>query len=275
MTRLAARFAALKAENRAGLIAYVMGGDPDWETSLAVVKALIAAGADVIELGFPFTDPMADGPAIQAAAQRALKAGTTLQSVLRLLAEVRRTDAETPIILMGYLNPVEQLGAAAFAFSAKEAGADGAILVDLPPEEDAEIRTAMAAKDLALIRFATPTTDDARLATVLEAASGFIYYVSVAGVTGQKLAPEQASRAAAQRLKAATDLPVAVGFGVRDAASAAAIAQSADAVVVGTALVEIVHQQAEAGQTGQILAQAVGAKARDLILAVRSARLDA
>jgi tryptophan synthase alpha chain len=275
MTRLSTRFAALEAENRAGLIAYVMGGDPDWATSLEVVRALIAAGADVIELGFPFSDPMADGPSIQAAGERALKAGASLVSVLQLLAEIRGADETTPIILMGYLNPVEQMGPTAFAAAARGAGADGAILVDLPPEEDAEIRTAMAAEGLALIRFATPTTDAARLATVLEGASGFVYYVSVAGVTGQKLAPEVESRAAAARLKAATGLPVAVGFGVRDPAAAAAIAQSADAVVVGSALVDVIRAAHEKGETGRTVADAVGAKARELVLAVRSARRSA
>lgn len=271
-TRLSARFEALKAQNRAGLIAYVMGGDPDWDTSLAVVQALIAAGADIIELGFPFSDPMADGPAIQAASERALKSDTSLLTVLQLAAEVRRKDADTPIILMGYLNPVEQMGAHDFADAVRGAGADGAILVDLPPEEDAEVRTAMADAGLALIRLAAPTTDAHRLQAVLNGASGFVYYVSVAGVTGQKAAPADASQEAVARLRRATNLPIAVGFGVRDAASAAAIAKTADAVVVGSALVDVIRAQAEAGLSGEQIAQAVGEAARALRAAVETAR---
>lgn len=274
-TRLASTFAALHAQNRAGLIAYVMGADPDTETSFDVARALIANGADVLELGFPFSDPMADGPAIQAAGERALKAGGGLAATLELCARLRAEHPTTPVILMGYLNPVEQMGPAAFAKAAAGAGADGAIIVDLPPEEDAEVRGLLAAEGLALIRFATPTTDDARLKAVLQGAAGFVYYISVAGITGQKIAPQEASRAAALRLKAATDLPVAVGFGVRDEASAAAIAQSADAVVVGSALVEVVAAEAAAGRTGAALAKAVGEKAAALSKAVHAARAQA
>jgi tryptophan synthase alpha chain len=270
--RLTAAFSALNAHNRAGLITYVMGGDPDWQTSFEIVQALIGAGADIIELGFPFSDPMADGPAIQAAGERALKAETSLITVLQLAAEIRRTNATTPIILMGYVNPVEQMGAAAFAEAAAGAGIDGAILVDLPPEEDSDVRTALAQHGLALIRLAAPTTDAMRLQAVLDGAAGFIYHVSVAGVTGQKAAPADAAREAVMRLKAATPLPVAVGFGVRDAASAAALAQTADAVVVGSALVEIIRTQAEAGASGEQIAKAVADAAKTLRAAVETAR---
>ena len=236
--RLNQRFADLKREGRAGLVAYIMASDPDHETCFDILKALPAAGADVIELGFPFTDPMADGPSIQKAALRSLKAGGSLRQTLDLAARFRATDTTTPLILMGYANPVEQMGPVDFARAAHEAGVDGVIIVDLPPEEDVETRAALKAKSISLIRLATPTTDDKRLPKVLEGVSGFVYYVSVAGVTGANAATNEAVRGAVTRLKRHTDLPVAVGFGVREPEAARAIAQTADAVVVGSAFVD-------------------------------------
>lgn len=270
--RLSVRFDALREANRAGFVGYIMGGDPDWDSALAIANTLIHAGVDILELGFPFTDPMADGPAIQAAADRALKAGASLKTTLSLAGSIRAANPETPLVLMGYLNPVEQMGAAAFAANAAQAGVDGVILVDLPPEEDAGIRTALAGHGVALIRLATPTTDETRLLTVLKDAAGFVYYVSVAGVTGQKAAPAQTAGEAALRLKTATTLPIAVGFGVRDADAAKAIALSADAVVVGSALVERIAAGAVAGLTGQALANTVGELAQTLADAVHLAR---
>jgi tryptophan synthase alpha chain len=266
--RLSARFAALKAAERAGLIAYVMAGDPDLETTLPILRAAVAAGADVIELGFPFTDPMADGPTIQRAALRALASGTTLARVLDLVARFRAEDADTPLILMGYSNPIERMGLDAFAERAATAGMDGAIVVDLPPEEDFELRAAFAPRNLSLIRLATPTTDEKRLPTVLDGVSGFLYYVSLTGVTGVQAVGVEAARAAAVRLKAATDLPVAVGFGVRDPDVAAAIARSADAVVVGSAIVDAI-----ADGPPETAPQRVADKVGALAAAVRQARL--
>ncbi|KAF0178073.1 MAG: tryptophan synthase subunit alpha [Hyphomonadaceae bacterium] len=268
-SRITSRFAALKAEGRAGLIAYVMAFDPDGDTSLEIIKALPAAGADLIEIGFPFSDPMAEGPSIQKASERALKASGSLKGVLDLVARFRETDKDTPVILMGYCNPVEQMGAAAFAERAKNAGADGAIIVDLPPEEDIDVRTALGGQGLSLIRLAAPTTDDARLPVVLEGVTGFLYYVSVTGVTGAKAIGVDAAQAAVERLKRSTDLPIAVGFGVRDAASASAIARVADAVVVGSAFVDVI---AKAATDGAPVAAAVAAKVQELARAVRTAR---
>ncbi len=236
--RLTARFASLKRENRAALITYTMASDPDYDTCFEILRALPAAGADIIELGFPFTDPMADGPSIQKAAQRALKAGGSLAKTLELARRFRETNADTPLILMGYANPIESMGYEQFARGMHEAGADGAIVVDLPPEEDAALRAAFAPHDLSIIRLATPTTDDKRLTKVLDGASGFVYYVSVAGVTGANAATAEAVSAAVTRLKRATPLPIAVGFGVREPAAARAIALTADAVVVGSAFVD-------------------------------------
>ncbi len=268
--RISIRFAALKAEGRAGLIAYVMAHDPDGDTALDILKALPAAGADLIELGFPFSDPMAEGPSIQKASERALKAGGSLKKTLELVRRFREGDAATPVILMGYANPVEQMGAAAFAAAAKSAGADGAIIVDLPPEEDIDVRKALGGQGLSLIRLATPTTDDARLPTVLEGVTGFLYYVSVTGVTGGKAIGVAAAETAVARLKRATDLPVAVGFGVRDVAAASAMARVADAVVVGSAFVDVIAKAAAAGEP---VAAAVAAKVKELSGAVRGARL--
>lgn len=237
-SRLSARFASLKRANRAALVTYVMASDPDDATCLEILRALPAAGADIIELGFPFSDPMADGVSIQLAAQRALKLGGSLRKTLELAKRFRETDKDTPLILMGYANPIESMGYEAFAQAMADAGADGAIVVDLPPEEDAPLRAAFAAHDLSIIRLATPTTDDQRLTKVLEGASGFLYYVAVAGVTGTQAAAADAVRAAVKRLKGATDLPIAVGFGVRTPEAARAIGETADAVVVGSAFVD-------------------------------------
>ncbi|HTV32523.1 MAG TPA: tryptophan synthase subunit alpha [Methylocella sp.] len=237
-TRIDLRFAALARQKRAALVTFVMAGDPDLATSLALLKALPAAGADVIELGMPFTDPMADGPAIQAAGLRALKAGTTLAKTLALAAEFRAADETTPLVLMGYYNPIYVYGVERFLRDAKSAGVDGLIIVDLPPEEDSELCLPARAAGLNFIRLATPTTDEARLPTVLAHTSGFVYYVSITGITGAAAPDVGKVAAAVGRLKAQTALPVAVGFGVKNAASAAAIAAHADGVVVGSALVE-------------------------------------
>lgn len=269
--RLATRFAACAAEGRAGLVTFVTAGDPDLATSAQVVRALGQAGADVIELGVPFTDPMADGPAIQAGNLRALAAGTTLARVLDLVRDVRTTDSATPLILMGYFNPVLAYGVDRFAADAAAAGVDGLIIVDLPPEEDAELRPALAAHGLHLVRLATPTTDDVRLPRVLDGASGFLYYVSVAGVTGTASAEDASVAAAVARLKAATDLPVAVGFGIRTPAQAAAVARHADGVVVGSAIVSLIAE-AHAARANDI-ADRVGSFVKSLSDAVRGARV--
>ena len=266
-TRLASRFATLKREGRAGLVAYVMASDPDHETCLEILRGLPGAGADVIELGFPFTDPMADGPSIQKAALRALKAGGSLKQTLELARRFRETDTDTPLILMGYANPIETMGYEAFAKAMAASGADGVIIVDLPPEEDAPLRATSDANGLSIIRLATPTTDDNRLTKVLDGASGFLYYVSVAGVTGANAAASADVRSAVERLKRATSLPIAVGFGVREPEAARAIAVNADAVVVGSAFVD----EIAAGPAPQAV-ERVLRKVAQLSEAVRSAR---
>lgn len=237
---MAARFAALKAENRAGLVTFTTAGDPDHETSLAILKGLPAAGADIIELGMPFTDPMADGPAIQAAGLRALKNGARMTRTLEMVREFRKTDAATPIVLMGYYNPIYIYGVDKFIADALAAGVDGMIVVDLPPEEDDEFCIPALKAGLHFIRLATPTTDEKRLPAVLEHTSGFIYYVSIAGITGAASADNSAVAAAVARLRAKTTLPVAVGFGIKTPAMAADIARIADAAVVGSALVQVI-----------------------------------
>lgn len=236
--RIDQRFAKLRAEGRAGFVAYVMAGDPDAETALSILRGLPGAGADLIEVGFPFSDPMAEGPPVQRAAQRGLKAGMTLKGTLELIHRFREGDADTPIILMGYLNPLETWGLPAFARAAAEAGVDGLIIVDCPPEEAGPLVAALEAADLSLIRLATPTTDDKRLPTVVRGTSGFVYYVSVAGVTGVKEADAAAVAPAVARVRAASGLPVAVGFGIKTPERAAEVARVADAVVVGSALVD-------------------------------------
>jgi tryptophan synthase alpha chain len=236
-TRIERRFAALKTAKRGGLVTFVTAGDPNYELSRDLLKQLPAAGADVIELGMPFTDPMADGPAIQASSLRALRTGMSLKKTLRLVSEFRAGDNETPIILMGYYNPIYQYGVPAFLKDAKAAGVDGLIVVDLPPEEDEELCLPALAAGLNFIRLATPTTDDRRLPAVLANTSGFVYYVSVTGITGAASPDAGKVTGAVARIKRYTQLPVAVGFGVRTAEQAAAIAAGADGVVVGSALV--------------------------------------
>jgi len=268
--RIEARFAALKAQGRAAFIAYVMAGDPDSATSLEILKALPPAGADLIELGFPFSDPMAEGVPIQKAAQRALAAGMTLKGVLEMTARFREGDQATPIILMGYLNNVESYGFARFAADAAAAGVDGLIVVDCPPEEADPLVDALDAEGLALIRLATPTTDDERLKIVARRTRGFVYYVSVAGVTGTKAADAAAVAPAVARVRLATGLPVAVGFGIRTPERAGAIARVADAAVVGSALVDEI---AAAKADGSDPVARVAAAARALADAVRHARV--
>jgi tryptophan synthase alpha chain len=235
--RIAKRFAELKAQNRAGFVAFISAGDPDFETSSAILKGLPAAGTDLIELGMPFTDPMAEGPAIQASSLRALSAGQTMAKTLAMVRRFRESDPTTPIVLMGYFNPIYSYGTDKFARDAKQAGVDGLIVVDLPPEEDAELRAPARAAGLDLIRLATPTTDARRLPAVLDGATGFLYYVSITGVTGTKRVDPAQMTAALKRIKAATSLPVAVGFGIKTEADAQAVARVADAAVVGSALV--------------------------------------
>jgi tryptophan synthase alpha chain len=270
--RLAARFAACAEAGRAALVTFVTAGDPDLATSAEILAALPAAGADVIEIGMPFTDPMADGPAIQRGNLRSLGAGTTLKQVLAMVRAFRAQDADTPVVLMGYFNPILSFGPEHFAEEAKAAGIDGCIVVDLPPEEAGELAPALAAQGLHLVRLATPTTDARRLPAVLDGASGFLYYVAVAGVTGANCATAADIAAAVGRLKAATSLPVAVGFGVRTPDQAAAIAADADAVVVGSAIVDAIGAAAEA-RANDIPAR-VAAQVAALAQAVRTARTE-
>ena len=272
-TRIEKRFAKLKADGRAALVTFTMAGDPDTATSLEVIKALPKAGADMIEIGMPFTDPMADGPAIQAAGVRALAAGQTLAKTIQMVRDFRKGDDDTPIVLMGYYNPIYIYGVDKFLTDAKSAGVDGLIVVDLPPEEDDELCIPALKSGLNFIRLATPTTDDKRLPAVLNNTSGFVYYVSITGITGSA-APEPAKVAAAVgRIKRHTKLPVAVGFGVRDAASARAIAEGADGVVVGSALVEVVRKSLDKdGKAQGRTAKAVAALVSELAEGVRSAK---
>ncbi|HVG81154.1 MAG TPA: tryptophan synthase subunit alpha [Methylomirabilota bacterium] len=273
-TRIGRRFAALAAENRAGLVAFVTAGDPDLATSRAILDGLPEAGADLIELGMPFSDPMADGPAIQASSLRALQSGMTLPKVLEVVAQFRRRDEETPIVLMGYYNPIYSYGSERFLADAKRAGVDGLIIVDLPPEEDEELCLPAARAGLDFIRLATPTTDAARLPKVLTHASGFLYYVSITGITGTRSASTEAVEAAVKRLKSATKLPVAVGFGIRGPEQAAAIARFADAAVVGSALVDRVAQKLDGhGKAAPDTASHVLELVRELGTSIRAARL--
>jgi tryptophan synthase alpha chain len=245
-TRIDARFAQLKTEGRSAFVTFVMAGDPDPETSLAIVKALPQAGADVIELGMPFTDPMADGPSIQAAGLRALKAGMTLKKTLAMVKSFRESEARTPIVLMGYYNPIYIYGVDKFLADAKAAGVDGLIIVDLPPEEDTELCLPALKAGLNFIRLATPTTDDKRLPAVLANTSGFVYYVSITGITGAAAADATAVSGAVARIKRHTALPVCVGFGIRTPETARAIAENADGAVVGTALIDAVKSSLDA-----------------------------
>jgi len=248
-TRIEARFADLKAEGRAALVTFVTAGDPDYDTSLELLRALPGAGADVIELGMPFTDPMADGPAIQASSLRALAAGQNMIRTLKLVSEFREGDNDTPIVLMGYYNPIYIYGVDRFIADARAAGVDGLIVVDLPPEEDHELCIPALGEGLNFIRLATPTTDDKRLPKVLTNTSGFVYYVSVTGITGSKAPDISRVNEAVSRIKRHTDLPVAVGFGVRTAEQAAGIASGADGVVVGSALVNTIKESLDGNGT--------------------------
>ncbi|NHK28368.1 tryptophan synthase subunit alpha [Parvularcula flava] len=273
VSRITARFEKLKEANRAAFIPFIMAGDPDYDTSLALMKQLPAAGADLIELGICFTDPMADGPAIQAAGLRALEAGQTLKKTLQMVREFRKDDNETPIILMGYYNPVYSMGVDTFLAEAKEAGVDGLIVVDLPPEEDEELCIPAGKAGMDFIRLATPTTDDERLPSVVKNTSGFVYYVSVAGITGGATGANKAVSSAVSRLKAASGLPVAVGFGVKTPERAAEIARTADAVVVGSALIEALAGALEKDQNSRDnVTSAVTSLAKSLADAAHSAR---
>jgi len=269
LSRIERRFTELRRAGRAGLVTYLCGGDPDADTFDAILRGLPRAGADVIEIGMPFTDPMADGPTIQAGNLRALAAGMTLARVLETVRRFRARDETTPIVLMGYYNPIHRYGRIRFLDDAVAAGVDGLIVVDLPPEEDEELCLPALERGLNFIRLATPTTDDARLPAVLANTSGFVYYVSITGITGAAAPVVQQVDAAVARLKRHTDLPVAVGFGIREPAQAAAIARHADAAVVGSALVEIVA--AHAGGSSALI-EAVHAKVAELAQAVGGAR---
>lgn len=274
--RMDKRFADLKAEGRPALITYFMGGDPDYDTSLAIMKALPEAGADVIELGMPFSDPMADGPAIQMAGQRALKSGQTLKKTLELAREFRKDDQATPIVMMGYYNPVYVFGVERFLDEALEAGIDGLIVVDLPREMDDELCLPARKRDINFIRLATPTTDEKRLPTVLQNTSGFVYYVSMTGITGSALPDPSKVSSAVHRIKEHTDLPVCVGFGVKTAEHARLIGANADGVVVGTAIVnQVANNLTPAGEATADTVQAVVTFVSGLAGGVRSARLAA
>ena len=272
-TRIDQRFAALRQEGRAALVTFITAGDPDTATSLAILRALPAAGADIIELGVPFSDPMADGPTIQASSQRALKAGQTLAKTLEMVRSFRHADNETPIVLMGYYNPIYIYGVDRFLADANAAGVDGLIVVDLPPEEDAELCLPALKAGLNFIRLATPTTDDKRLPAVLANTSGFVYYVSITGITGAAAPDADRVAAAVARIKRHTKLPVAVGFGVKKADQARAIAQSADGVVIGSALVEALRASLDAeGKAGAGTVKAVTDLVVQLATGVRGAK---
>lgn len=275
-TRIDTKFAALKAANRPGLVTYFMGGDPDYDTALAIMKALPAAGSDVIELGMPFSDPMADGPAIQAAGLRALKGGQTLKKTLQMAKDFRKDDNETPIVMMGYYNPIYIYGVDRFLVDAKASGVDGLIVVDLPPEMDEELCIPALKAGLNFIRLATPTTDDKRLPTVLNNTSGFVYYVSMTGITGSALTDITKVAQAVRRIKSHTDLPIAVGFGVKTAEQAKVIGQSADAVVVGSAIVNLIAGTlTKDGKATADTVDSVATMVRGLSTGVRASRLAA
>jgi tryptophan synthase alpha chain len=271
-TRIDKRFAELKKKGRAALVTFITAGDPDYDTSLAIMQGLPKAGADVIELGMPFTDPMADGPAIQASSLRALANGQNMKKTLKLVREFRKTDKETPIVLMGYFNPVYIYGVEAFVTDAKKAGADGLIVVDLPPEHDDELCLPAIKAGLNFIRLATPTTDEARLPRVLTNTSGFVYYVSVLGITGTKAPNLKDVASKVKRIKAHTTLPVAVGFGVKTAEQAKTIAANADGVVVGSAIVSAVKDSLnKKGEATGKTKKAVLALVSDIAKGVRAA----
>ncbi|WP_375566494.1 tryptophan synthase subunit alpha [Oceaniradius stylonematis] len=269
-------FARLADEGRPALVTYIMGGDPDYDTSLSIMKALPEAGADIIELGMPFSDPMADGPAIQMAGQRALKGGQTLARTLAMAKAFRKTDTDTPIVLMGYYNPVYIYGVDRFLDDANAAGIDGLIIVDLPPEMDGELCIPALEAGISFIRLATPTTDDKRLPAVLANTSGFVYYVSMTGITGSAIADTGAVGEAVNRIKGHTPLPVCVGFGVKTAEQARLIGRDADGVVVGTAIVQAIVNSldGDGGATSDTVA-AVTTLVGGLAAGVRAARLEA
>ena len=272
-TRITTRFAELRAANRAGFIPFITAGDPDADTSFAILEKLPEVGADLIELGVPFSDPMADGPAIQASSLRALKSGASVKRTLELVTRFRKRDSTTPIVLMGYYNPIHAYGVDRFAQDAARAGVDGLIVVDLGPEEDVVLRARAAKSNLDIVRLATPTTDDARLKTVLDGAGGFLYYVSVAGVTGTKTFTADDVKQAIDRIKRASKLPCAVGFGIRTPEAAASIARIADAAVVGSAIVSrIALNLAEKNSNAQLIDDTLGF-CRSLAKAVRQARV--
>jgi tryptophan synthase alpha chain len=271
MTRIETAFAGLREQGRAGLIAFVTAGDPDFASSAQIIGGLPGAGADLIEIGMPFTDPMADGPAIQASSLRALKGGQTLKKTLALVAQFRRLDEHTPIVLMGYFNPLYIYGADSFLAEAKTAGADGLIVVDLPPEHDDELCLPALQIGLNFVRLATPTTDERRLQKVLTNTSGFVYYVSVLGITGTKTPDLAQVKSNVLRIKQKTSLPVAVGFGVKTASQAERIARDADAVVVGSALVDAVRNSLEGGKATETTVQSVLGLTADIAQGVRRA----
>ena len=272
-TRIDTRFSELKKQHRSAFVTFVMAGDPDPATSLSIIKALPKAGADVLEIGMPFTDPMADGPAIQAAGLRALKAGMTLKKTLAMVREFRQDDAATPVVLMGYYNPIYIYGVDKFLVDAKLAGVDGLIIVDLPPEEDVELCLPAMTAGLNFIRLATPTTDDKRLPAVLANTSGFVYYVSITGITGSASVDSSAVEAAVARIKRHTQLPVCVGFGIRTPEAARRIAANADGAVVGTALVDALRASLDAeGRASASTVTAVADLASQLAQGVREAR---
>ncbi|MBJ7577298.1 tryptophan synthase subunit alpha [Devosia sp. MC532] len=272
MSRIEKRFAALKAENRPALVTFIMGGDPDLATSQAILEALPQAGADVIELGMPFSDPMADGLAIQLGGQRALAAGQTLLGILGMVEDFRRKDENTPIVLMGYYNPIYSFGVDKFLVQAKAAGVDGLIVVDLPPEEDSELCIPTLQAGINFIRLTTPTTDDKRLPAVLKNTSGFVYYVSMNGVTGAEIKSRAAVGDAVDRIKAHTSLPVAVGFGIKTADDAAMIGKHSDGVVVGSVLVDAVRTSLVDGKATDKTVSAVRDIVADLASGVKHAR---
>jgi tryptophan synthase alpha chain len=275
VSRIEKRFAALKAEGRAGLVAYLVAGDPDLETSTRLFEGVAASGADLIEIGMPFSDPMADGPSIQAGGLRALQSGMTLKKTLAMVRHLRAHDVDTPYVLMGYYNPIYRYGAEAFAHDAVAAGVDGLIIVDLPPEEEAELADPATAAGLDLVRLATPTSDEQRLPAIVERASGFIYYVAIAGITGTRSADTASVRDAVARIRRFTKLPVAVGFGIKTPEQAAEIARAADAAAVGSALVDRLAQNLDSdGKAKPALVDAVLTDIAALAKGIRGARKD-
>jgi tryptophan synthase alpha chain len=270
MSRISARFAELRAANRSAFVPFITAGDPDFETALALLKALPEAGADLIELGIPFSDPMADGPVNQASYLRALKSGMSLPRVLDMVRKFRKGDARTPVVLMGSYNPIHAYGTARFARDAAEAGIDGLLIVDLPPEEDDVLRAPAQLHGLDVVRFVTPTSDDRRLDIILDGASGYLYYVSMTGITGTKTIAARDAEAAIAWLHGRTKLPVTVGFGIKTPEQAAAVARFADGTVVGTAIVERVYENINAGRAG--LVENVAEFCRGLAKSVHAAR---